>query len=67
MESIARALPMTHGIEAGRAVAAGATLSDVDHLIWTELGIAAIYGAIGYSLFRFFEFEGRRRASLETI
>jgi ABC-2 type transport system permease protein len=67
MQSIAHALPMTHGIEAGREAAAGATLADVDHLIWTELGIAAVYGALGYSLFRFFEFEGRRRATLETI
>jgi ABC-2 type transport system permease protein len=67
MQTIARALPMTHGIEAGREAAAGASLSEVDHLIWTELGIAAIYGALGYSLFRLFEFEGRRRATLETM
>jgi hypothetical protein len=67
MEAIARALPMTHGIEAGREVAAGAALADVDHLVLTELAIAALYGALGYWLFRFFEFEGRRRASLETI
>jgi ABC-2 type transport system permease protein len=67
MEVVARALPMTHGIEAGREVAAGATLGDVDHLLSTELAIAVLYGALGYWLFRFFEFEGRRRASLETI
>jgi ABC-2 type transport system permease protein len=67
MQDIARVLPMTHGIEAGREVAAGAAFADVDHLIGTELVIAVVYGAFGYSLFRFFEFEGRRRASLETI
>jgi ABC-2 type transport system permease protein len=67
MEAIGRALPLTHGIEAARAVADGATLAEVDYLVWTELGIGAVYAAVGYALFRFFEFEGRRRASLETI
>ena len=67
MESVSRALPLTHGIEAARAVADGATLADVDHLVWTELGIGAAYAAAAYVLFRVFELEGRRRASLETI
>jgi ABC-2 type transport system permease protein len=67
MEAVARILPMTHGIEAGREVAAGAAFADVDHLVAIELVIAALYGALGYWLFRFFEFEGRRRASLETM
>jgi ABC-2 type transport system permease protein len=67
MEAIGRALPLTHGIEAARAVADGATLAEVDYLVWTELGIGAIYAAVGYGLFRLFEVEGRRRASLETM
>jgi ABC-2 type transport system permease protein len=67
MEAVARGLPMTHGIAAGREVAAGATLVDVDQLLLTELAIAALYGALGYWLFRLFEFEGRRRASFEAI
>jgi ABC-2 type transport system permease protein len=67
MEAVARALPLTHGIEAAREVADGASLAEVDHLVWTELGIGAVYAALGYTLFRVFEFEGRRRASFETI
>jgi ABC-2 type transport system permease protein len=67
MQTIASGVPLTHGIEAARAVADGASLADVDHLVWMELGIGAAYAASGYSLFRFFEFEGRRRASLETM
>jgi ABC-2 type transport system permease protein len=67
MEAVGRALPLTHGIEAARAVADGASLDEVDHLVWTELGIGAVYAALGYTLFRVFEFEGRRRASFETI
>jgi ABC-2 type transport system permease protein len=67
MESTARALPLTHGIEAARAVADGASLSAVDHLVWTELAIGAGYAAGAFGLFKLFEFEGRRRASFEAI
>jgi ABC-2 type transport system permease protein len=67
MEAISRVSPLTHGIEAAREIADGAALADVDHLVWTELGIGAAYAAVAYGLFRFFESESRRRASLETI
>ena len=67
MEAISRISPLTHGIEAARAIADGASLSDVGHLVWTELGIGAAYAGLAYGLFRFFEREGRRRATLETI
>jgi ABC-2 type transport system permease protein len=67
MEAVARTLPLTHGIEAARAVADGARLSAVDHLVWTELGIGAAYAAAGFGLFKLLEFEGRRRASFEAI
>jgi ABC-2 type transport system permease protein len=67
MEAVGRALPLTHGIEAARAIADGATLSSVDHLVWTELGIGAIYAAVAFGVFKLFELEGRRRASFETI
>lgn len=67
MEAVGRSLPLTHGIEAAREIADGSSLTDVDHLVWTELAIGAIYAALGYGLFRLFEHEGRRRASLETI
>jgi ABC-2 type transport system permease protein len=67
MQTIGRALPLTHGIEAARAIADGAPLSAVDHLVWTELGIGAAYAVGGYGLFKLLEFEGRRRASFETI
>jgi ABC-2 type transport system permease protein len=67
MSAIGRALPLTHGIEAARRLAAGATLGDVAGLVWTELGIGAAYACAAYLLFRLFELEGRRRASLETM
>jgi ABC-2 type transport system permease protein len=67
MQDVARVLPLTHGIEAARAVADGSSLSDVSGLVWTELGIGAAYAAAAFVLFKLFELEGRRRASFETI
>jgi ABC-2 type transport system permease protein len=66
MAAIGRCLPLTHGIEAGREIAAGATLSDVSDLLGVEAMIGVVYAAVAYGLFRLFEAEGRRRASFET-
>jgi ABC-2 type transport system permease protein len=66
LQQIGRLMPMTHGIAAARAVAAGASLGEVSGLVWTEVGVGAAYAALGFGLFRLFELEGRRRASLET-
>lgn len=67
MEAIGRLLPLTHGIEAAREVAGGASLGSVARLVWTEAAVGAVYAAVAYGLFRFFEAESRRRASLETL
>jgi ABC-2 type transport system permease protein len=67
MQTVGRGLPLTHGIQAAREIAEGATLSDVSGLVWTEAGIGAAYASIAYLLFRYFETAGRRRATLETI
>jgi ABC-2 type transport system permease protein len=66
LSAIGRCLPLTHGIEAAREVAAGAPLGDVGGLVLTEALIGLAYATAAYGLFRFFELEGRRRASLET-
>jgi ABC-2 type transport system permease protein len=66
IEAIGRLLPLTHGIEAARAIAAGSSLGAVDHLILTELLVGVCYGIASFALVRLFELEGRRRASLET-
>jgi ABC-2 type transport system permease protein len=66
LAQIGRLMPLTHGIAAAREVAAGATLGSVGGLVWTEVGVAAAWGVIAFTLMRWFEFVGRRRASLET-
>jgi ABC-2 type transport system permease protein len=67
VQAVGNALPLTHGIEAARGIAAGDSLSDVADLVWTELAIGVAYAAGAFCLFKLFELEGRRRASFETI
>ena len=64
--AIGRCLPLTHGIEAARKIAAGTPLADVAGLLWTEALIGLAYASVAYGLFRFFERESRRKASLDT-
>jgi ABC-2 type transport system permease protein len=67
MQTVASGLPLTHGIEAAREIAAGAPFSDVSGLVATEAAIGVAYALVAYGLFRFFEVEARRRATLETM
>jgi ABC-2 type transport system permease protein len=67
MATLGRGLPLTHGIEAARRVASGASLGSVGGLLWREVVVGACYGALAYVLMRVFEAEGRRRASLEYV
>jgi ABC-2 type transport system permease protein len=67
MQHVANVLPLTHGIEAARDVAGGASLGDVSNLVLTELLIGLCYAAFAYALLRLFEIDGRRRATLETM
>src|SRR6185312_11062276 len=66
LAQIGRLMPLTHGIAAGREVAAGASLSSVSGLVWTEVAVGVAWGTTAFVLVRWFEYEGRRRASLET-
>ena len=65
MAEIGRGLPLTHAIEAARAVAAGGSLASVRGLLGRELLIGAIYSAAGFGLIRFLELQSRRHATLE--
>jgi len=67
LAAIGRCLPLTHGIEAARRIAGGAALGDVTRQVVVEALIGLAYGVLAYGLFRLFEAEGRRRASLETF
>ncbi len=65
MAAVGSWMPLSHAIEAARALAAGAALGDVSGLLWQEIGLGLLYGAAGMVALRLFEHEGRRRATLE--
>jgi hypothetical protein len=52
---------------AARQVAAGASLSHVSGLLWTELGVAAAWATVGFILFQILERESRRGAVLDAF
>ena len=65
MSTTAQALPLTHGIEAARRLADGATLGDVRGLVAAEAAVGAAYAVVGYGLLRFLERQSLRHATLE--
>jgi ABC-2 type transport system permease protein len=67
MSTTAQGLPLTHGIEAARRLADGASLGSVGGLVGAEAAIGAVYVALGYTLLRIVEFESRRLATLERF
>ncbi len=65
MSTTAQGLPLTHGIEAARRLAAGGSLSDVGGLVGAELLVGCLYGFAGYALIRALEYQSRVHATLE--
>jgi ABC-2 type transport system permease protein len=65
MSTVAQYLPLTHGIEAARKLADGASLSGVGGLLGAEAAIGVAYLVAGYAMICFVEFEARRLATLE--
>jgi ABC-2 type transport system permease protein len=67
MAQIGSVLPLTHGIEAARAVAGGASLHAVRSLLAKEALVGILYGVAGFGLIRWFELQSRRLATLERV
>ncbi len=65
MVAVADWLPLTHGVEAARALARGADLADVAPLLLTEVALGAGYLVLGLTALRVFERQSRRTGSLE--
>lgn len=65
--TIGRFLPLTHSIEACRAVADGAALSSVAGQVGDEVAIAVVTLALGLLMLRILEQRSRARASLEMM
>ena len=67
MQAISFCLPLTRGIAAARLIIRGASLSEVAPLLIGEAVVGAIYALLGYSLFRWFELQAKRRGTLEAF
>jgi ABC-2 type transport system permease protein len=67
MRSVSQFLPLTRGIASARSVIAGASLAEVAPLLAGELLVGLVYIFLGYSLFRWFEFQAKRRGTLEVV
>ena len=65
MQAISERVPLTHGIQAAREVAAGATLGDVSGLLASEAAVGLTYTVLGYALLLVMERESRKRASIQ--
>ena len=66
VQAISSWIPLTRGIEAAREIASGASIADVSDLLAGELAIGLVYLVVGLGMLRYFELDGRRRASLDT-
>jgi ABC-2 type transport system permease protein len=66
MQLVGDVLPLTRSIEAARELVAGASLSAVSDLLAVEAAMGVAYGILGYWLLRYFELQGRKRATLEV-
>jgi ABC-2 type transport system permease protein len=65
MQAISNRIPLTHGIEAAREVANGASVRNVSGLLATEFAIGVVYTVVGYQALRFMERSSRKRASIQ--
>lgn len=67
MASVAPWLPMTHGIDAARRLADGDAIGDVWGLVGRETALGVGYVLVGLVLLAYFEWDSRRRATLEVF
>jgi len=67
MQLISQGLPLTRGIAASRALIGGSSLADVGPLLIGEFVLGVIYITIGYAMFRQFEFQAKKRGTLEAF
>ncbi len=67
LRDLAQALPLTHGIAAGRLLAAGRPLGEALPLVGWELLVGAAWAAVAFTLFAYFERSGRRNGSFDRL
>jgi len=64
---ISTGLPLARGIPSARMLVVGAPLAEVWPLLVGELAVGLAYALVGFAFFRWFEFQARRRGTLEAL
>lgn len=67
IRAVSTGLPLTRGIQSARLLMDGAPLVEVWPLLGGELAIGLVYALAGFVFFRWFEFQARRRGTLEAF
>jgi ABC-2 type transport system permease protein len=67
MQNISSVLPLTRGIASAREIIAGGSFQTVAPLLRDEFILGVVYTLLGYTLFRWFEIQAKRRGTLEVI
>jgi ABC-2 type transport system permease protein len=67
LQPISNILPLTRGIKSARLIVEGAKFTDVSSLLLQELGMGIIYIAVGYTLFRRFEIQAKKKGTLDSV
>jgi ABC-2 type transport system permease protein len=67
MQAISQALPLTRGIASARQIIADGDLTQVAPLLNVEFLLGMLYVLIGFSMFRWFEYQAKVRGTLEAI
>lgn len=67
LQQVSYALPLTRGIAAARQIVAGASLRQVSGLLTGEFLFGLAYIIVGYVMFRWFEFQAKRKGTLEAV
>ncbi len=67
MQTISQTIPLTRGIASARALIDGKNFAYVAPLLLIEMLIGIIYITLGFALFRWFEFQAKRKGTLEAI
>jgi ABC-2 type transport system permease protein len=65
MSTLAQGLPLTHGIEAARRLADGASFGSIGGLVAAEAFVGFAWGLVGYAMIRTLEWQSRIHATLE--
>jgi ABC-2 type transport system permease protein len=67
IQSISKWLPLTRSIQSARMLVNGAKLTEISSLLTSEIAIGLAYALVGFIFFSWFEFQARKRGTLEAF